>query len=150
MRIISARVFAFLVVMLAAQPIGASDLFYEPDRIKRFVSFEKCLTELQREHSKAKLTEKSKKEDTPDGVLTMVTRVSDVLRDHPKTASFTVQEITTMQPKPGGRDGFTFGSGTDWYCNGRVMWKGGGHSANVPIPAAPSMPSPPAPITPKS
>lgn len=150
MRIISASTLS-LLIFVAAPAAQASDVIDMPVRIKRYASFAHCLTALKSKQVKEKATETTTESETEKARTVFRLTVSDVLYPRKNEAIFSVSGITTQMPKAGiHENGGTFGWGIDWYCTGRVMWKGGGHSAYVPIPTAPPMPLPPAPITPKS
>lgn len=124
--------------MTAAQ---ASDMEYEPERIKKYASFEKCISALRLKQIEAKASEGKRAENTYERKITIITTVSDVQLPSRSIASFSVNTISDTYYNDG--SGASVGVGTDWYCNGRTMWKGGGHSAWVPIPAPPPLPNPP-------
>lgn len=130
-------------MLLGVPPLLASNIEYPQEKLKRYSSFGKCLSALKALHLKEKAKEGSRSENTDSGVNTQSVRVSDVRIDNPKSAQFTTSIYSSLDPKPGGRDGYSFGSGVDWICEGREMLKGGGHSALNVIPARPAMPEPP-------
>jgi hypothetical protein len=145
MRIISANIAIALMLLSATAPLSASDIEYPPERIKTYRSYEKCLAALKRKHIEARATEHSSIDETPSGRRTDSVYVTGVYYGGPKNASFTIQYQTALEPKAGGQDGYRFGSGITWACEGHIMFKSGGHSAQVTIPAPPLPP----PLPPK-
>jgi hypothetical protein len=144
MRIIFANSAALVAVALLATPILASDLEYEPEPIKRFATFAKCLAALKVQHSKDKAQDSETVTETEQTRTNVRVIVSDIDLTVKRRAAFTVQGISNTMAKRGtGVDGGTFGWGTDWYCAGRTLWKGGGHSAYISYPSAPELPTPP-------
>lgn len=143
MRTISAKLLGVAIIILTAMPIAqASDMEYEPERIKRYASFEKCVSALRLKQVEAKAGEGTRTENSYERKVTIITTVSDVERSSRSMAVFSVNALSETRYNDG--SGASVGVGTDWYCKGRIMFKGGGHSAWVPIPAPPSLPSAPA------
>lgn len=140
MRIIFARLLTALMLLPASVPLSASDLEYPPERIKTYRSYEKCLAVLKRKHVEARATEQNSVADTPSGRRTQSIHVTGIYFGGPKHASFSISHRTALEPKAGGPDGYSFGSGTTWTCEGRIMFKSGGHSDQVTIPAPPLPP----------
>jgi hypothetical protein len=145
MRIIFVKGTGALALLLVAMPLAASDIEYPPERIKSYPSYKRCLAALLEKHVEARATEHSSSVETADGLQTQSIHVTGIYYGGPRHASFSISHSSSLQPKPGGRDGHNFSSGIDWSCEGRVMFKGGGHSANARIPAAPLPPIPPPP-----
>lgn len=141
MRIISAKLLALPLAVMAVSQLAASDQFYEPERIKKYASFEKCVSALRLKQAEAKVDEGTRAENNYERKVTIITTVSDVQLPSRSMASFSVNTISDTYYNDG--SGASVGVGTDWYCKGRTMWKGGGHSAWVPISAPSPMPIPP-------
>lgn len=142
MRIISAKILVTATALVAISAAQASDLEYEPELIKKYASFEKCVVALRLKQAESKADEGSRVETNYEAKTTTRTTVSDVQLPSKSMASFSVNVVGETYYKDGG--GGMVGVGTDWYCKGRVMFKGGGHSAWVPIPAPPPLPTAPA------
>lgn len=130
------------------QPASASDINSPPVREKRFGSFKQCLAELQRLHDEAAQKVGSTATETDDGIHIVVYSVGEIRITDRNKARFSDNTVSISRPaNPQSGGGGRVGFGTDWYCEGRDLFKGGGHSAWVPDPPPPppppSMPEPP-------